>query len=183
MSNFTIHSMEAIPKGSEDVAQNVKAKYGSVPNLLGALLEAPEVAQAYIQLGDALKNSAFTPEERHVVWFTINRLHDCRYCMAAHTTMAKGEKIDDAVILAARSDENYPSERLNKLKKFTKKMVIERGWVDPAEVETFVQAGFSNRHVLDIVLAISHKVISNYTNHLVETPVDDRFAPNKWSPE
>ena len=50
------------------------------------------------------------------------------------------------------------------------------------QFQEFVEAGFSNRHVLDIVLAISHKVISNYTNHLVETPLDDRFSANRWSP-
>ncbi|MDA9008750.1 carboxymuconolactone decarboxylase family protein, partial [Alphaproteobacteria bacterium] len=135
MTNFTIHSLETVPSGAEEAALNVSKKYGSIPNLLGALLEAPEVAQAYIDLGDALKNSAFTPEERHVVWFTINRLHDCRYCMAAHTAMAKGEKIDAAVIEAARGDENYPNERLNQLKEFTTKMVVNRGWIEPVEVQ------------------------------------------------
>ncbi len=182
MTNFSIYSLETAPPRAEQTAQNVAKKYGSIPNLVGALLEAPEVAQAYVDLGDALKNSAFSAKERHVVWFTINRLHDCRYCMAAHTTMAKGEKIDAAVIEAARGDEDYPNERLNLLKEFTTKMVMNRGWVEPIEVQEFVEAGFSNRHVLDIVLAISHKVISNYTNHLVETPLDDRFSANRWSP-
>jgi len=182
MADFTIHTAESHPAEAAEVISKTKAKYGFVPNLLGALAEAPEAAEAYLALGEAVFNSAFTPEERHVVWFTINEFHDCHYCMAAHTGIAKSEKISDDIIDIARKAGDYSDPKLQALKQFTTKMVRERGWVQPADIDAFLSAGFTKRHVLDVIVAIAHKTLSNYTNHIVGTPVDDAFAAFKWQP-
>jgi hypothetical protein len=34
--------------------------------------------------------------------------------------------------------------------------------------------------VLEVVLGIGLKTLSNYTNHIVDTEVDDAFAANAW---
>ncbi len=182
MSDFPIHSETDHPEHAAEIIGAVKAKYGFVPNLLGALSESPAAAQAYLSLGEALRNSSFTPEERHVVWFTINAIHECHYCMAAHTGIAKGEKISEDVIETARAGTDYADAKLQALKVFTTKMVLERGWVEQTDIDAFLEAGYTRRSVLDVILAISHKVLSNYTNHVVETPVDPQFAAFEWAP-
>ncbi len=182
MSSFPIHTAESHPDHATEVIGHVKDKYGFVPGLLGALSESPSAAGAYLTLGEAMRNSSFTPTERHVVWFTINTIHECHYCMAAHTGIAKSEKIADDVIDAARAGADYDDARLQALKVFTTKMVLERGWVQPADLDAFFAAGYTRQSALDVVLAISHKVLSNYTNHLVETPVDAPFAQYEWAP-
>lgn len=182
MTEFTIHTAESHPVEADEVIAKSQAKFGFVPNLIGALAEAPEAAEAYLALTEAMYNSAFTPEERNVVWFTVNAYHGCHYCMAAHTGIAKTEGVADEIIDIARKAGNYPDPKLQALKDFTVKMVEKRGWVDPAEVDAFIAAGFTKRHVIDVVLAISHKTLSNYTNHIVGTPVDDAFSAFKWQP-
>lgn len=182
MSSFPIHTAESHPEHAAEVIADVKKKYGFVPGLLGALSESPSAANAYLSLGDAVRNSSFTPTERHVVWFTINTIHECHYCMAAHTGIAKAEKIDDDVIEAARAGADYADAKLQALKVFTTKMVLERGWVQPADLEAFFAAGFTHQSALDVITAISQKVLSNYTNHLVKTPVDAPFAQFEWTP-
>ena len=182
MSQFPIHTEESHPEHAAEVIGKVKASYGFVPNLLGALSESPGAAEAYMSLGAALRDSSLSPQERHVVWFTINTIHGCDYCMAAHTAMAKKEGVADDVIETARAGGDYADQRLQVLKEFTTKMVLERGWVQPAEIDAFLNAGFTQRTVIDIILAISHKVLSNYTNHVVETPVDVPFAKFAWTP-
>lgn len=182
MSSFPIHTAESHPEHAAEVIGDVKEKYGFVPGLLGALSESPSAANAYLSLGDAVRNSSFTPTERHVVWFTINTIHECNYCMAAHTGIAKAEKIADDVIEAARTGADYADTRLQALKVFTTKMVLERGWVQPTDLEAFFAAGFTHQSALDVITAISQKVLSNYTNHLVETPVDAPFAQFEWTP-
>ncbi len=182
MSKLVVHTEENHPEHAAEVLGRVKSTYGFVPNLLGALSESPSAADAYMYLGNALRDSSFTPEERHVVWFTINTIHECHYCMAAHTGIAKSEGISDAVIETARSGGDYADAKLQALKEFTTKMVLDRGWVQPSDIEAFVAHGYSQRTVLDVILAISHKVLSNYTNHVVETPVDAPFAKFEWNP-
>lgn len=182
MSKFPIHTAESHPDHAAEIIGKAKAKYGFVPNLLGAMAESPSAAGAYLHLGEAVRNSSLTPEQRHVVWFTINTIHGCDYCMAAHTGVAKSERIADDVIDAARSGKSYADPKLQALKEFTTKMVLARGWVAPDEIDAFLAEGYTRQTVIDIILAISHKVLSNYTNHVVETPVDEPFAKFAWTP-
>ena len=35
--------------------------------------------------------------------------------------------------------------------------------------------------VLEVILGIAYKTLSNYTNHLVDTPVDEAFAKQAWT--
>ena len=59
-------------------------------------------------------------------------------------------------------------------------MVNERGWVEPADLDTLLAAGYSRATALEVVLAIGMKTLSNYTNHIAETPVDKPFEKDAW---
>jgi len=60
-------------------------------------------------------------------------------------------------------------------------MVVKRGLPDTADVNAFLGAGYSERQILEIVLAIAVKTLSNYANHLFHTPVDAIFAGRTWA--
>ena len=89
-------------------------------------------------------------------------------------------KVDDAITEALRNETPLPNARLEALRTFTLGMVRERGNVDEAAVQAFLEAGFTKRHVLEVVLGVSQKVMSNYTNHLAQTPVDAPFRKFEW---
>ena len=182
MSQFPIHSEENHPEKSAEVIAKTKAKYGFVPNLLGALSEAPAAAEAYMNLGAAVGQTSFTAAERHVAWFTINTYHECDYCMAAHSAIAKGEGIPEDVIESARSGGDYQDAKLQALKVFTIAMLDDRGWVNAQAVDAFIAAGYTQQNVLELIVIIAHKTLSNYTNHLVHTPLDAKFKPFEWAP-
>jgi hypothetical protein len=50
-----------------------------------------------------------------------------------------------------------------------------------ADVEAFLASGYSEQQILEIVLAIAVKTLSNYANHLFHTPVDSLFASRAWT--
>ena len=180
MSKFTVHTKETAPAEARPALEKAEKTFGRIPNLIGGLSESPVAAEAYLTLSELVGNTSFTPTERHVVWFTVNAYHDCRYCMAAHTAIAKMEKVDNAVIESARNVESYDDPRLESLRRFTLLIVENRGWVDESETDAFLAAGFTRQQILEIVTIVAQKVISNYSNHLIETPVDDPFAKFSW---
>lgn len=47
-------------------------------------------------------------------------------------------------------------------------------------MQAFLDAGFTQRQILEVILGISQKVMSNYTNHLARTPVDAAFHKFEW---
>ena len=181
MTTFTIHTPESAPAESKQQLESTQQRKGLIPNLYGVLAEAPIALEAYETLGSLLMRSSFTPTERHVVWFTINAYHDCHYCMAAHTLLAKGEKVSEDVIETARAVRSYEDPKLEALRVFTLNLVENRGWASPEDLEAFLAAGFTKQNVLEIVVVIAHKVLSNYTNHIVDTPVDDAFKRFTWT--
>lgn len=180
MTNFTIHNADSAPAGSQDLLRETEGRIGMIPNLYGVLAEAPVAVEAYDRLSNLVMQSSFSPTERHVVWFTLNSYHECHYCMAAHTFLAKGEKVPEDVIETARRKGDYADPRLEALRVFTLAVAEDRGWVSPEALETFLAAGFTKQNVLEIIVAISHKVISNYANHIVTTPVDPAFEKFAW---
>ncbi len=54
-----------------------------------------------------------------------------------------------------------------------------RPFAAAATLQAFLTAGFQEKDVLYIVLAIAVKTLSNYSNHAFATPVDAVFAAYK----
>ena len=54
--------------------------------------------------------------------------------------------------------------------------------LEPADVEAFHAAGYGRAQVLEVILGVGLKTLSNYTNHLVDTPLDAAFEKNAWEP-
>ncbi len=180
MPTFTVHTLDSAPEDSRAVLKKVQSNYGFVPNLLGVLAEAPVAAEAYLNLIDLCRQSSLTPTERHVVWFAVNYEHDCTYCMAAHTVVAESENVAEEIIESTRNGTPYNDERLQELREFTQSVVVERGDVLPEQVERFLAAGFTKQNVLEVITAITSKILSNYTNHIAKTPLDEAFSACVW---
>ncbi|MFB7328451.1 carboxymuconolactone decarboxylase family protein [Streptomyces sp. NPDC056190] len=73
-----------------------------------------------------------------------------------------------------------PDARLDALSTFTAAFVQSRGLPTAAQIDAFLAAGYTEKDILQILLALSAKTISNYTNHLFHTPVDKAFAHRTW---
>ena len=182
MRNFPIHTIETAPEQSKPFLENSLKSFGMIPGLHGALAESPGLLEAYQMLHKLFTESSFDNDEQTVVWQTINVEHACHYCVPAHTGIAHMMKVDPAITEALRNKTALPNAKLQALHDFTLSMVRSRGRVSESEQEAFYAAGYSQRQVLDIILGLSQKVISNYTNHVAETPVDDAFKKFAWEP-
>jgi alkylhydroperoxidase family enzyme len=172
MNNYHIHTVDSAPQTSKATLEKVQNNYGRIPNLLAVLAEAPATLNAYLQLHQLFTNTSFNTEELTVIWQTINIEHDCTYCVPAHTAMAHAMSIDQTLIDALRYKQPLPTEKLQVLHDTTMNMVRNRGHLCENEITTFYQSGYTKQHVLEIVLGISQKVISNYAAHLTNVPVD-----------
>ncbi|MGH9341577.1 MAG: carboxymuconolactone decarboxylase family protein [Acidobacteriota bacterium] len=181
MSDFKIHTLESAPKGSFEILSKAKEKYGFLPNLLGVLAESPSALKAYFTLGGLLEQTSFTPGEQQVILLAVSLENRCEYCVAAHSTVAKMQQVPPGVVEALRNDGSVADPRLRALSQFTRTLVRNRGWVSKEEIEDFLSAGFTRAQVLEVILAVAMKTLSNYTNHLAETPLDAPFEGAAWS--
>jgi len=180
MTTFKIHNLETAPEGSKSMLENSLKSFGMIPGLHGVLAESPQILEAYNMLHQQFINSSFNNDELTVVWQTINVEHNCHYCVPAHTGIANMMQVDPAITEALRNETEMPTEKLQALHEFTLLMVRKRGAVSEEDLAKFYAAGYNQRNVLDIILGLSQKVISNYTNHIADTPVDAGFKKFAW---
>ena len=95
--------------------------------------------------------------------------------------MAKAMKVSDEVTNALRDETPLPNSKLEALRDFTLTLVRTRGHASDAEVTRFLEAGYTHRNILEVVLGLAQKVLSNYVNHLAQTPVDEQWEKFAWS--
>lgn len=181
MTTLKIHNIETAPDASKAMLEKSQKAYGMIPGLHGVLAESPQLFEAYQTLHELFSNSSFNNDELTVVWQTINVEHACHYCVPAHTGIAKMMKVDDAITNALRNETPLESPKLEALRTITLTIVRNRGNVTQADLDAFYSAGYQEKHVLDIILGVAQKVISNYTNHIANTPVDAAFQSFAWS--
>ncbi|GJM23238.1 MAG: hypothetical protein DHS20C15_31530 [Planctomycetota bacterium] len=181
MTDFTQHTLDSAPADSQPLLTKAQQSFGMIPGLFAVMAEAPGLLEGYQKLHELVLASSFDEEETTVLWQSINVEHDCHYCVPAHTGIAKAMKVDDAITNALRDETPLPTERLEALRTFTLAIVRERGFVSGETVQAFFAAGFTQRHALEVILGLSQKVMSNYTNHLAHTPVDAPFKQFAWT--
>lgn len=182
MTDFTLHSPETAPEKSRPLLAASRKSFGRVPGLHAVMADAPALLEGYQQLHRLFsEETSFDKDEITVVWQTINVEHACHYCVPAHTGIAKMMKVDNAISEALRNETPLPTPHLEALRTFTLQVVRQRGEVTDAQVQSFLDAGFTKRQILEVVLGVAQKVMSNYTNHLAQTPVDAPMKAFAWT--
>lgn len=180
MNQFTLHDLDSAPEESKPLLEGSVKSFGMIPNLHAVMAEAPGLLEGYQLLHGLFQNSSFDADELTVVWQTINVEHECHYCVPAHTYIANSMNVDPAITEALRERKPMPNEKLQTLHQTTLAIVRNRGRLSEAETDAFYAAGYEKRQLLEIVLGLSQKVMSNYVNHIAETPVDPPFEKFAW---
>jgi uncharacterized peroxidase-related enzyme len=178
-----LHSLHAVDPATADPAQKeildkAVKQVGFLPNMYANMVNAPAVLSTYLH-GYALfrSESGLNPAEQEVVFLAVSRTNGCTYCMAAHSMIAdKKSGVSADVLRAIRAGQPIPDARLAALYALTTEMIKTHGRPDAAVVQAFLTAGFQEKDVLYLVLAIAVKTLSNYSNHAFATKVDAVFA-------
>ncbi len=162
--------------------EGAKKRMGMIPNMYTRMANSPGMFETYLFGYERFrKDSGFTPAEQEVVFLSISAENGCEYCMAAHSTIADtSSKVPREVTEAIRAGTAIPDARLRALAGLTRAVVASRGRPSNEDVKAFLDAGYTERQTLEILLAVSVKTISNYVNHLYDTPVDAPFKAREW---
>lgn len=165
-----------------ELLESAQKKLGFIPNMYANMANSPSMLESYLFGYDKFRSeSGFTPAEQEVVLLTISHENKCHYCVAAHSFLADNvSNVPIEVTDAIRDGHEIPDDKLRSLSVFVRTFVKKRGWVDQADIAPFLAAGFSERQILEVLLAVSVKTISNYANHLFATPVDAVFESRVW---
>jgi uncharacterized peroxidase-related enzyme len=177
---FVPQTVESAPENSRPILQNVKNAFGFIPNLMATFANNPSVLEGYLALDGVFEKGSFTPVERQLILLSASVENNCNYCTAAHSTIAKGFlHAAPETVSAIRISKPLADEKTNTLVNLTREIVRERGFVKQATVEAFLSAGYRKEQVMELLLGVALKTISNYLDHISPTPLDQAFEAEK----
>lgn len=182
INTLPLLAIEAATGKAKALLEKAKQSLGFVPNMYGAMANEPALLEAYLNSYAAFRaECGFNPVEQEVIFLVISRENGCDYCVSAHSFVAdRMSKVPAQITDAIRDGRPIGDAKLAALAAFTAKMVASRGRPTDADVAAFKAAGYTEKSILGLILAISVKTLSNYANHVFHTPVDDIFASRLW---
>lgn len=176
MSSLKPLTIESAPAESKATLQAIQKGFGFIPNLMGTFANSPAVLNGYMGLDAAWSKSSLTQKEQQLILLATSVENNCGYCTAAHSTILKGMmKVDAEIVKAVREKRSLNDPKLDALVKFTKELVSERGYVSENSKQKFLSAGYTEVSMMEVLVGVALKTISNYLDHLNATPLDQAF--------
>jgi uncharacterized peroxidase-related enzyme len=175
MKTFTVPTRETVTEANQAIFDTLKKKLGKVPNLYASMAYSKNGLGTYLALQGA--PSSLTSKEKEIVNLVTSQVNDCEYCLAAHTTIGKMNGFTDEQILEIRSGAVSFDDKYNALAALVKSFVKNAGKVSEAAVNNFFEAGYTNENLVDTIILIGDKTITNYLYAAVKVPVDFPAAP------
>jgi len=180
MRKFTPQTLSTVATEGLEVLEQVRDKYGFIPNLMGNMAQAPAAAKAYLALGNLMGETSFDATEQQVILLATSRYNECEYCMGAHSAISAMQMVPADVVESIRSDQPIENRKLEALREFTTTVVDQRGVLSRDQTVAFLSAGYSEAQILEVILGVAMKTVSNYTNHIAQTDLDPAFADYAW---
>jgi AhpD family alkylhydroperoxidase len=172
---INVPTREDVSPANQALFDQLQKGIGKVPNLYATLAHSEHALGAYLALQNA--KSSITGKAREVVNLVVSEVNACEYCLAAHTVIAKMHGFSDEQILEVRGGTAQFDTKLDALARLVKNITVERGHPDPALVEAFFSAGWNKGHLVDAIVAIGDKTITNFLHGTTHVPVDFPAAP------
>jgi uncharacterized peroxidase-related enzyme len=182
MTEFTMHTLASAPESARPILEQLKQGIGFVPNLAAMMAGSPRVLEAYATLHALFARGSFTPIEREIVAMTTSYGNQCTYCMAAHSTFAKAHGAAESVLNAVRAGKEPNDPRLAALTNFTHQVARKRGEVSAEDIRTFLDAGFTQPQLLEVLIGVSQATLASMVHHMAKTPLDEGFQSQAWAP-
>ena len=177
---FPLHDETTAPPAASAALAATRKNFGMIPNLERVMASAPPLLEAYSRTWDLFDTTTLSEIERQVVYLTANFENDCAYCVPWHTLLATKAGMAPEAIEALRNGSRIPDEKLEALRSFTRVLIANRGKAVAADLESFFAAGYTPVQVLEVILGLAVKLMSNYTNSIAATPLDPEPRPYFW---
>jgi len=175
MTKINVPTREDVSASNQAIFDNLKKGLGMVPNLYATFAHSENALSNYLAFQNA--KSSISGKEREVVNLVVSQVNQCQYCLAAHTMLGKMSGFTDDQIMDIRHGRASFDAKLDALARLTHGITQSRGHVDQMLVEAFFSAGWTKENLVDVIIIIGDKTVSNYLHSTTHIPIDFPPAP------
>ncbi|PKV49815.1 putative peroxidase-related enzyme [Aquimarina sp. MAR_2010_214] len=170
MSTFNVPTREEVNAGNQAIFDNLNKALGFVPNLYATYAHSETALENYLNFSNA--KTSLSAKEKEVVNLAVSEVNGCVYCLSAHTAIGKMNGFTDEQILELRAGRASFDTKLNALAGLAKNITENRGNANQDAIDNFFTAGYSKGNLIDTIVLVGDKTISNYINNTTQIPVD-----------
>jgi AhpD family alkylhydroperoxidase len=175
MKTISVPTREQVSPANQILFDNLSKAIGSVPNLFAVYAHSENALGTYLALSGA--KTSLRAKEKEAVNLIVSQVNGCEYCLAAHTAISKMQGFTDEQILEIRRASISFDLKLDALVKLAKSIAENKGHADEQLVENFYAAGYNEGSLIDVVIVVGDKTITNYIYALTAVPIDFPKAP------
>ncbi len=175
MTTINVPTRDQVSPANQAHFDTLKKGLGMVPNLYATLALSEHALGNYLAFQNA--KSSINGKAREVVNLVVSQVNNCQYCLAAHTVIGGMVGFKPEQILEIRRGGASFDAKLDALAKLVKNIATERGHADPTRLQAFFDAGWTQENLIDVIVVIGDKTVTNYLHGTTQVPVDFPAAP------
>jgi uncharacterized peroxidase-related enzyme len=170
MSTINVPKREEVSAANQAIFDNLEKAVGFVPNLFATYAHSENALGNYLALSNG--KTSLKAKEKEVVNLAVSQVNNCIYCLSAHTAIGKMNGFTDEQILELRTGKASFDEKLDALANLAKNITENRGATDEEALGRFFAAGWTKENLIDTIVLVGDKTISNYLHSTTKVPVD-----------
>ncbi|MEM1257084.1 MAG: carboxymuconolactone decarboxylase family protein [Bacteroidota bacterium] len=170
MSTFHVPKREEVSSSNQAIFDNLEKAVGFVPNLYATYAHSENALGNYLALSGA--KTSLNAKHKEVVNLAVSQVNDCIYCLSAHTAIGKMNGFTEEQILELRAGGASFDNKLDALARLARNITENRGATDADVLDNFFNAGWTKENLIDAIVLVGDKTISNYLHSTTNVPVD-----------
>ena len=171
-TDFTFYRPSNSSPEARLLLEKIQSAYGFIPNLFAYMAEAPSTINAYLYLNDLIAKSSLTPAQAQLSLWVTSIENECEFCRIAHQAFAKKFGVKSQTYEAVLNQQAIDCPADAALVDFTRAVVQKRGLLSNTDLSAFLNAGFTKQQIMEVILIVTIKTLSNYINHLTQPEVN-----------
>jgi uncharacterized peroxidase-related enzyme len=170
MTQFTVPTRQDVSENNQAIFDNLQKGLGFVPNLYATFALNDTALGDYLALQN--RKSTLRAKERELINLVVSQVNECQYCLSAHTVLGKMNGFSEEQILDIRAGGAPFDAKLDALAKFVRDVAAHRGKPSGESTERLFAAGYTKANLIDILIVVGDKIISNYLHGVTQIPID-----------
>jgi alkylhydroperoxidase family enzyme len=182
MPTFMLHTLQSAPEKSKQTLQLLTEKFGFLPNVMATMAESPVLLNGFAGSFGSFHGGSLDECEKQTLLLTNAVTLKCPWTIAAHSTFALEDGMSQGDVDAIRSGKLPKDVKYSALSAISKALIEKRGHLTEVDIQAFISAGYSQSQIFEVITSIGISTMAATTTNMANTPVEERFQPQVWSP-
>ncbi|PWV53981.1 carboxymuconolactone decarboxylase family protein [Chitinophaga sp. S165] len=171
MHTFCIPTKEDVSPLNKKYFDYFNDKLGIMPNLYAMLALSDTALDTYVRLQS--RKQLLTIEEKEVISLVVGAFNESAYCLQSHAMIASLNGFSEQQIGQIKAGTAAFDLKYDTLARLTHSMMLNRCKPEESTLDQFFAMGYTNAHLVDVVLCIGANMISNMLTRTMNVPLDN----------